>query len=470
MKGERNVKKQRLWKKWSVFCAAMATTLLLSGCMFALSPDDLYSLPKLPEEYVDLEQEIAALVDSGYEYAAPTGGENVQPVQMVDIDGDGEDEALLFLRKSGESKPLKIYIFKQSSEGYQTAAVLEESGASIERVDYQDMNGDGVLELIVGCRIMTGDSGIGQTEEILNERALIRVVSVYNLERYNTQKILEVNYNRCLITDLDCDGTPEMIVIAGGTSGNCTASAYSWRLGALEQIESAPLSVPPAMLESVRVGGLTDGAQALFVTGVVDAENRITDLLVMENGVLVNRTMDEQSGISGLVYHAAGVEAQDIDQDGVLELPIPYALHKTSSIAPTYWGIRWTAFAVDGRQTVKETTYHNPTDGWYLVLPESWKDVLMVTSVTSAAGERIVTFGVYQGEDTDPLEVIAIYTESGESREYKATKGDRFILMRQATTIYAAEFLPDYSTWSGAMSADALKDGFRMIRDEWYLT
>ena len=109
---------------------------------------------------------------------------------------------------------------------------------------------------------MTGDSGIGQTEEILNERALIRVVSVYNLERYNTQKILEVNYNRCLITDLDCDGAPEMIVIAGGTSGNCTASAYSWRLGALEQIASAPLSVPPAMLESVRVGGLTDGAQA----------------------------------------------------------------------------------------------------------------------------------------------------------------------------------------------------------------
>ena len=41
--------------------------------------------------------------------------------------------------------------------------------------------------------------------------------------------------------------------------------------------------------------------------------------------------------------------------------------------------------------------------------------------------------------------MIAIYTESGESREYKATKGDRFILMRQATTIYAAEFLPDYA-------------------------
>ena len=470
MKGERSVEKRQIWKKWSMFCAAAAMTLLLSGCMFALSADDLYSLPKLPEEYVDLEQEIAALVDSGYEYAAPTGGENVQPVQMVDIDGDGEDEALLFLRKNGESKPLKIYIFKQSSEGYQTAAVLEESGASIGRVDYKDMNGDGVLELMVGCRIMTGDSGKNQTEETLNERALMRVVSVYNLERYKAQKILEVNYNQYLTTDMDQDGMPELIVIAGGTSGTCVASIYEWKLGAREQISSAPLSVPPAMLESVRVGGLTDGVQALFVTGVVDAENRVTDRLVMENDALINRTMDEQSGISGLVYHAAGAEAQEIDQDGVLELPIPYALHKTSAIAPTYWGIRWTAFAADGRQTVKETTYHNLTDGWYLVLPESWKDVLMVTSVTSVTGERIVTFGVYQGEDTDPLEVIAIYTESGESREYKATKGDRFILMRQATTIYAAEFLSDYSTWSGAMSADDLKDGFRMFREEWYLT
>ena len=61
VKGERSVEKRQIWKKWSMFCAAAAMTLLLSGCMFALSADDLYSLPKLPEEYVDLEQELSLI-------------------------------------------------------------------------------------------------------------------------------------------------------------------------------------------------------------------------------------------------------------------------------------------------------------------------------------------------------------------------------------------------------------------------
>ena len=91
--GERPVKKLRIRERAGVLLAALGLAAALSGCMFASSPEDLYSLPKLPEEYVDLEQELAVLVNNGYEYAAPTGGENIQLVQMVDIDGDGEDEA-----------------------------------------------------------------------------------------------------------------------------------------------------------------------------------------------------------------------------------------------------------------------------------------------------------------------------------------------------------------------------------------
>ena len=72
-------------KKLIAAALAMLMAALLSGCMFISSPEDLYSLPKLPDEYVDLEQELASLVDSGYAYAAPTGGENLQMVQLVDI-------------------------------------------------------------------------------------------------------------------------------------------------------------------------------------------------------------------------------------------------------------------------------------------------------------------------------------------------------------------------------------------------
>ena len=36
------------------------------------------------------------LLESGAEYAAPVSGSNIQPVQLEDLDGDGEEEALAF--------------------------------------------------------------------------------------------------------------------------------------------------------------------------------------------------------------------------------------------------------------------------------------------------------------------------------------------------------------------------------------
>ena len=456
-------------KKWYVLGAALSLALALSGCMFAVSPDDLFALPKLPEEYVDLETEIDGLLKSGYEYAAPTEGENIQMVQMVDLDGDGTDEALAFLRRTGDIKPLRIVIFQQSEEGYHLAAEIQESGTSIERVEYQDLNGDGSQELIVSWSIVSADGGKnGAIDETAGERALSSVVTVYSLDRYNERKILDTSANYYTITDLDKDGAPELILISGGPSGTCNAMAYQWNAGAMELVSAVKLSVLPAALDEVRVGGLSDGQQALFVTGRVNDQNLMTDILVWRDRALVNCTMDEQTGMSRLVYRDASVRARDINKDGALELPIAYELPKLSSEDPSYRGINWTAFADDGEGQVVETTYHNLSDGWYLVLPESWKDTIMITDVSLSVGERAVTFGVYQG-DAAPLEILTIYTETGDSREYKATKGERFVLARQATTVYAAEFLPGSADWEGTMSEDALREAFHMVQAEWYL-
>ena len=80
-----------------LLCAAVSLLTLLSGCLFIPSAEELYALPKLPEEYTNLEAELTQLMNDGYEYAAPTEGENIQMVQMVDLDQDGTDEAVAFL-------------------------------------------------------------------------------------------------------------------------------------------------------------------------------------------------------------------------------------------------------------------------------------------------------------------------------------------------------------------------------------
>ena len=89
-----------------------ALVLVLSGCVFTKPEASLYRLPKLSGEYESLESQIDALLSSGAEYAAPTSGSNLQSVQMIDLDGDGDEEAVAFFRRANDKKPMKIYIFK----------------------------------------------------------------------------------------------------------------------------------------------------------------------------------------------------------------------------------------------------------------------------------------------------------------------------------------------------------------------
>ena len=52
--------------------------------------EELFTLPRMAEEYTGLTKELDDLIAQGYEYASPTGGRNIQSVQMVDLE-DGLD-------------------------------------------------------------------------------------------------------------------------------------------------------------------------------------------------------------------------------------------------------------------------------------------------------------------------------------------------------------------------------------------
>ena len=78
--------------------------ICLSGCMFG-SVEEMYALPKSSQAYVDLQTKINS--EKGFaEFIAPLSGENRQTIQLVDVDGDGLQEAVTFFRDAAAEKPL----------------------------------------------------------------------------------------------------------------------------------------------------------------------------------------------------------------------------------------------------------------------------------------------------------------------------------------------------------------------------
>ena len=95
---------KRGWKTLVLSGVLLAVLYLLTGCSvpkMILNPQDLYALPTLPEKYTDLNALLSDILDGGAEYAAPTSGTNTQPVQLVDLDGDGRAEDWLLKLPSG---------------------------------------------------------------------------------------------------------------------------------------------------------------------------------------------------------------------------------------------------------------------------------------------------------------------------------------------------------------------------------
>ena len=226
-------------------CFAAVTALLmalgLTGCgdtklKLNLNPQELYALPELPAQYTALNAQISALLAEGAEYAAPTSGTRVQSVQMVDLDSDGREEAIAFLRRYEDEKPLKIYIFKEVDEEYRPAAVIEGSGSAISSINYSDLNSDGRTELVVGWKVNTE----------------LQALSVYALRTGSGEELLRpeevlksVSYVKYAITDLDQDSLQEVVILRADEEGSGLAEYYSWgHSGSLAQSATNLSSFP----------------------------------------------------------------------------------------------------------------------------------------------------------------------------------------------------------------------------------
>ena len=447
-------------KRWipklSLICM-LAAVCLLSGCSMpklTANPEDLYTLPTLPAKYTELNARITAILADGAEYAAPTSGTNIQPVQLVDLDGDRREEAVAFFRNSKAEKPLKIYIFTDSGDGYRQTDLIEGSGTGIYSVAYNDLDGDGRQEIAVGWRV-TAD---------------VQWLEVYSLRPGGAEPLVRTDYVKYTTADLDQDKRQELVVFRADEEGGGAADYYNWQEnGGLGHVMSNRVSMTMAELSAwgrVSKGTLKEGVPALFVTGVTDQIRAVTDILCVKNGSLSNIVRSDATGVSKGIFAYQGLYPADIDQDGVTEVPEPVELLSLRDDGSSYFRVDWNAYDMTGASGIVMRTYHNLEDGWYFRLPEEWVNRIWV-SRSASQDEAAVTFYILgeDGLETDPFLRIAATT--GSNRELKAAKGGRFLLNRHVETIYTAELLAANETWKYGITEDEVRQAFSLIVTEW---
>ena len=421
-------RKRRIMSGLLALCIALSV-LPLSACTapkLTLDPEELYALPELPERYTALNKQLSAIQESGAEYAAPVSGSNIQPVQMMDLDGDGREEALAFFRQSDGEKPLKIHIFTADDDNsYRQAAVIEGSGLAIYSVDYSDIDGDGRMEIIVGWRVSMD----------------LQALAVYSLEPDGARELMRTNYVKYAVADMNKDGKRELTVLRANQDGEGVADCYVSKNGVLTLRSSVLVSMTMAELSQqgkVTVGTLRSSDPALFITGVADGARAITDVLALRGGELTNLVLSAITGVSGEVSRFCSVYPMDINGDGVTEVPRTVTLQGEDADHAVSQRVDWISYDASGTASRVRSTY-----------------------------EIGITFYTDSSREESYVPVLRITALSGSERERLAVRTGRFILGRNDGVIYVGELLKGNQDWKYSVTEDEVRASFSLIGTEW---
>ena len=433
-------------KRITLLAAVLIAVSLLTGCSMR-TVDEMYLLPRRSETDNHLQSTIEEAM-TNLNYSSPIAGENQQTVQMADLDGDGAVEYIVFARDT-VNKALRILIFGQTGDEFSLLSVIESHGSAFEQVEYVDIDEKPGLEMVVG-RLVSDQ--------------VRRSLSVYTFSGGTPEQTMTANYLKFLTCDLDENGKTELMLIKPGDTDADRGVAVLYAMGesGMERSREVTLSSSADSVKRIMTSRLQSGESAVYVASSADESTVITDIFTLRDGDFSNISFSRESGTSVKTLRNYYVYADDIDSDGVLELPSLITMRpiKNSTSSEQQYLIRWYAMDQVGSQHTKRHTFHNYLSGWYLELTDGWAERVSVVDSGS-------TFWFYVWDDGFEKAdlVFSVHVLTGNNREEAAELDNRFVLLRAEGVIYAARLESGAADYK--ITQEDLTPCFHLIHQAW---
>lgn len=381
----------------SVLLAAVLC-MALCGCdMFATNTAELLSPPELSGDIVPIAEAIAKNAGGEYTLKYPSNGNFRSAVVQNDIDGDGILEAFAFYsikEKENGTDIVNMFISVISFSGGEWVFADKQKmvAGGVERIDFCDLDGDGISEILVGWEIY------GTSEMQL---------AVYSFKDGKlTQRTMQ-KYSRFICCDLNDDGLSEILIIKLSPAEQInTAGVYQLTEGGVTELYSCELDKTVQSVGDSIASHLSSGRPAVYIDEIKGV-GAVTEVLFIEKNQLVNPLMNGESRETLATLRSAEIGVKDINGDGIIEIPVQENVPSItkSDLNEKLYLTNWCSYNGEAL-TNQMTVMINNSDGYYYILSQKWtgqiavlkdtdkrlREIYLYDSATSTAGEMLVSF------------------------------------------------------------------------------
>lgn len=372
-----------------ILCLTLIITL--SGCdFFTADTAELLSPPTLTGDMFTINEAIKKSVTSEYTLEYPSRGNYRSAIVQHDINKDGILEAFAFYSTSNhETATMNINAVVSKNGKWESAGNQSISAGGVDRIDFCDLDSDGVDEILVGWEIY------GTSELQL---------AVYSLgEKTLTQRMLE-QYTHFAFCDLDEDDNNEIFIIRSfPAESRNSAHLYSLTPVGVSLLSSCELDSTAKTLNHPVVSTLSTGKPAIYIDEIKGV-GAVTEVIFLEKGQLQNPLMDKETKETAKTLRAATLESRDINGDGILEIPVR---RDVPTVTRTTEGEKqyltdWCSFGGESL-TVQLTAFVNVSEGYYYVIPPKWIGSVAILRDTENALTEIYKFDSENNTSGDRL-------------------------------------------------------------------
>lgn len=311
----------------------LSLLFLFSGCSLKLNNvESLMRPPKLSGASAGVQEAFEkATADKKVRMKTPTAGDKRSSYVLFDIDGDGEEEAITFYSNENDETTVFMHVLDYQNGTWQSVADIRGKGSEVYKIDFCDMNADGVSEIVVCWSLFESHGN--------------KVLTVYapHVTEYvqSVQELVSEPFTQTIETDMDDDGADDIFITTilsdqskPRTIGKLLSMDENFGIYTKGVVELSP-SVGIKSLQSQKAEFSQKRPAYIFADLLINENTMITDIVYWDetDGILKAPLFTENAQENPATARSSQLPTVDIDGDGILEIPITEQINGFVTIA-----------------------------------------------------------------------------------------------------------------------------------------
>lgn len=430
------------------FCVLIAA--ILPGCtennFFDIS--GVMKPPRPSGEKTGIQEVIEKQSGKNITWKYPKRGCLRSAILLHDLLGNAGQEAIAFYQENDDPSCMHMVFVHKKGDAWELISNFVNYSLDIDKVYIEDINGDGIMEILVGWR---------HTSDLPNS------MTMYTYDGESVRESFIANqYNDFILSDLDNDGMAEIVLFS---YENDQKTCYAQMIKAGTDFSRAA-DIVDIGNDIKGIKKLTAGRIDEFVSGIfIDAQKK--DNIISTYILYWDKTKNELKVFSSSKESQSSgrsipIFCRDIDGDSKVEVPSVSTL-KGYSNSDTYtkgfYIIKWMSFNTvnENFNVIQKRLYSYQIDYSFLI-PESWDEHFTVRLDNN---QNTQIFSQWDEDTGTPGETILEIHKFSFNEWKQLPSSEKFDIIGEYNgNIYTA-YIPDgMSRFS--INAEQLKNSFTL--------